>query len=198
MSEKIGSNAAREIDKMVERVARKAGYTGTGEMGYRDLLQAKLEQKREKLRRKADRYRRKLSLKPRNTDFAEEIRTYLTDGLRDLMAEGHTEEEAIKMTLEKFDEAELAHGFEAFVSEFEGFGMEEWMKDWHRHGGEAVGLFYAGFLFLGVAAGGLFGYIFGHSWISTGIGLAVGVVTGLGLGLLSNGLISLGTGREKA
>jgi hypothetical protein len=106
----LSRETMQRIDKLVERVARKAGYSGQEEMTYKEHLQAKFEQERNKLARQYQKYRRKLSLKPRRTDFAEEIKTYLRDGLLDLMKEGYPEEEALKITMDKFDEAEL-NGF---------------------------------------------------------------------------------------
>jgi len=52
---------------------------------------------------------------------------------------------------------------------------------------EAIGLFYAAFLFSGVGIGLLVGFITEHL-IFGGI---IGLIFGLGLGLLSHGVISL-------
>ncbi len=190
MTDNLSREGHGRIEKMVERVARKAGYTGRENMTYKELLQAKLEQKRGKLKGKLDRYRRKLSMKPGNTDFAEEIRTYLKDGVIDLMEEGHSEENAIEITLKKFDEAELSQSFDGFVRAFGGFGMEEWMTDWYAKNGEAIGLFYAAFVVLGTTLGAFGGYLLGRTWQNTLIGLAVGLFSGVGLGLLSNAILA--------
>lgn len=183
----------QKIDKLVERVARKAGYSEKEEMTYKEHLQAKFERERDKLARKFQKYRRKLSLRPRRTDFAEEIKTYLRDGLLDLMKEGYSEEEALRITMDKFDEAELNSSFEEFMQEFDGFGVEEYMhiEKWYRENGEAIGLFYASTFILGLTLGAFFGYISGYSLVSAGIGLAVGCGVGISLGLLSHGIIVL-------
>lgn len=78
MSKVLSAAALEKIDKMVERVARKAGYTGKENMTYKEILQAKFEQERAKMQSKINKYRRKLSWKSEDTDFAEEIRTYLS------------------------------------------------------------------------------------------------------------------------
>ncbi len=183
----------QSIDSLVERVARKAGYTDKDDMTYKEHLQAKYEQKREKLQRKVRKYKHKFSLKPsRRSDFAEEIRTYLKDGLADLMLEGYSEEEALRITMEKFDEAELKASFEEFAKEFEGFGMQEYMHDaeWYAKNGESIGLFYAAFLVLGLTFGALAGYLIGHQWYTAVIGLFAGLFVGVGCGLLSNAIIA--------
>jgi hypothetical protein len=64
---------------------------------------------------------------------------------------------------------------------------------------EAIGLFYAGFLFFGVAAGGLAGYLggggreafFAGGWADTLIGVLIGGVVGIGCGMLSNAVLAL-------
>jgi len=189
----LSREAMQKIDRLVERVARKAGYSDQEEMTYKEHLQAKFEQERDKLVQKYQKYRRKLSLKPRRTDFAEEIKTYLRDGLIDLMKEGYPEEEALKIAMDKFDEAELNSSFKEFMREFDGFGVEEYvqLELWHRENGEAIGLFYAAPFIMGITLGTFFGYISGHSLVSTGIGLAVGCGAGIGVGLLSHGIIVL-------
>jgi hypothetical protein len=189
MTDNVSQEAAKRIETMVERVAQKAGYTGRQNMTYKELLQAKLQQKRDKAKNKIGGYRRKLSLKPGNADFAEEIRTYLTDGLVDLMKEGRTEAEAIEITLKKFDEAELNESFDDFAKAFGGFGMKEWSAVRSTKADEAAGLFYAAFVVLGSTLGALVGWLLGGTWQVTLIGLGVGLFTGVGLGLLSNAII---------
>jgi F0F1-type ATP synthase assembly protein I len=197
LNDNLSREAAGKIDKMVERVALKAGYTGRENMTYKEHLQAKFEQKRSKAERKLNKYKHKFSLKPSNADFAEEIRTYLQDGLHDLMKEGHSEEEALRITMEKFDEAELKNSFDDFAKEFGGFGMEEFQDSmqWYSKNGEAIGLFYAAFIILGLVIGALAGYFIGHTWLTGAIGLAVGLFTGVGCGLLSNAIITLKRGK---
>lgn len=202
MNNMLSREVQEKINNMVERVARKAGYTGKENMGYKEhlqnkyeqqYLQAKYEKQRDKFERKLNKYRHKISIKPSNTDFAEEIKTYLQDGLIDLMNEGYSEEEALKITMEKFDEADLKENFDEFVNAFEGFGMENYYEitDWYTKNGETIGLFYAAFLFLGMGLGALSGYLFGHTWLNTLIGFGAGLFIGLSLGLLSHGLLTL-------
>lgn len=196
----LSRETAKELDRLVERVARKSGYSG-GEETYKEHLQRKLEQKLDKAKRTLDHYRHKFSLRSTNQDFADEIKTYLSDGIADLMAEGMSEAEALRVTKEKFDEAELAGSFDEFMNEFDDFGLEQWQKQnqlWYMRHGESVGLFYAGFMMLGMVFGALIGFLTSGGvpaflpqggWVYTIIGLAVGLFTGLGLGMLSNAII---------
>ncbi len=190
MNEALSRETNQKLARMVERVARKAGYTGQGDLTYREHLQLKLDQNREKLERKVKKYRHKFSLHPKKTDFAEEIETYLRDGLMDLMKEGHSEEDALKITMEKFDEAEDKGDFEDMMHTFDNFGMNEHWPQWFEDSGEAIGLLYAAFVILGLTVGGLIGYLSGHTLISVLAGIGVGLGIGIGLGLLSHGIFS--------
>ena len=188
--DKLNKETHKELDRLVERVARKFGYTD-GERTYKEHLQIKIERNRNKLSNKIEKYRHKFSLKPGNQDFTEELRTYLSDGLRDLMAQGLTEDEALRITMEKFDEAELKESFGEFMKEFEevGWGETEMkLRDWYVQYGEIVGLFYGAFLILGITSGALVGFLVGHTLKSVLIGLAAGGGFGIGFGLLSNAL----------
>lgn len=172
MSKKLSVDAMERIDGMVERVARKAGFTGKGDMTYQELLHQKFEQQ----------YGNMLRVK----DFTEEIKTYLKDGLQELMEEGYSEEEAISMTLEKIDEAELKDTFAEFAKAFEGLDIQDYAKKRAKRSEDVTGLLYGFFVMIGLASGTLVGYIFGHSWLSTIAGLFIGAFLGVALGMLSH------------
>ena len=193
MDKNLSREAQEKIDKMVERVARKSGYSDRENMTYKEHIQAKFEHMQTKVENKYKKYRKKFSMKPRASDFSDEIRTYLQDGLIDLMKEGHSEEEAIKITMDKFDDAELNENFYEFIEEFGGFGMEDYKKttEWYAKNGETIGLFYAAFVMFGMVLGTFLGYIIGHTLINILIGFGMGLFTGVGCGLLSNAIISM-------
>lgn len=116
------------------------------------------------------------------------------------MNEGYSEDEAIKITMEKFDEAELNNnGFQEFIDAFGGFGldncneMQKWY--WYEKNGEAIGLFYATFVVLGTAIGAFSGYMYGHTLANIAINAGLGFSIGVGLGLLSHAIIALKNGR---
>lgn len=185
----LSRETLQKLDKLVERVARKAGYTGHGGLSYEEHLQSGFE--RGKHSQRNSHSRRKPGTKSSRKDLAEEIRTYLRDGLTDLMKEGHSEKEALQITLDKFDEAELRPDFDGFLEAFDGFGIEEYTEEWYMVNGEVIGLFYAGFVFLGLTVGGFTGYLASRSLIDAAIGLAFGGCIGIGLGLFSHAAIVL-------
>jgi len=199
MSERnLSQKTERELDQLVQRVARKSGYAGGGET-YKEHLQRKLDEKMQRVRAKMDRYKHKFSLEPSDRDFADEIQTYLRDGVAELMAQGKTEEEALRLTEEKFDVAELRNSFDDFMGEFDDFGVEAWKMDQQIYieNGGSIGLLYGAFELLGIVFGALIGFLCGggvpqftaNGWIYTLIGLAVGVLSGTALGLLSNAVV---------
>lgn len=179
----LSKDTNKKIDDLVRRAAKKAGYNG-GELTYQEHLQMKVERVKKKFNAKVQKQKDKLGIGRKNNDIAEEIKTYLSDSIIDLMAEGHTEEEALKITLQQFDEAELKPDFDSFMHEFNDFGMEENME-WYSKNGEAIGLFFAAFTVLGITLGALIGYFIATSWIGAIFGGASGMFIGVGLGLLS-------------
>ncbi len=197
MSEKkLSSETMRAIDELVKRVARKSGYRDTNSSSYKEHLQSHLQNHFErgshKFNQKMERFQKHFDDgRPSGMDFAEEIKSYICDGIIDLMSEGHSEEEALKMTMEKFDEAESANNFEGFSRVFNDFGLRDqaFMAKWYAKNGEKIGLFYAAFLILGVSIGGLVGFVAGKTLLNTIVGLVAGAGIGIGAGLLSHAKI---------
>ncbi|MEK4496015.1 hypothetical protein [Ureibacillus sp. FSL W8-0352] len=64
---------------------------------------------------------------------------------------------------------------------------------------EAIGFFYAAFMFIGVYIGTLIGFIasggkemfFSGGWIDVLVGMIIGGIIGIGFGLISNAIILL-------
>ncbi|MDR2734742.1 MAG: permease prefix domain 1-containing protein [Spirochaetota bacterium] len=193
---KLSDAAMRKIDELVERVAKKAGYSGAGEQGFKYAFAFDGFGKHY---HKAGRASFPHKGKPhchdwgRGRDFAEEIRAYLADGILDLMADGHSEEEALKMTLDKFGEAEIKEDFSALFDAFDGFGIQaQQIASWYVKNGEVLGLFYAAFALLGIVTGAFLGYLLsGCDWISAMIGAGFGSGFGVSFGLLSHALLRL-------
>lgn len=164
----LSREAMARIDAMVEQIARKAGFTGSEDMTYQELIQARFEQQYGRIK-----------------DFTEEIKTYLKDGLLDLIEEGYSEDEAMAITMEKFDEAELKSTFADFANALEGFGpLMDKSSVYTKQSQDIVDLFYPIFILGGMALGLLAGYLMGGSWLSAITGLLAGVFIGIVLALL--------------
>jgi len=189
----LSNQAADQLSRLVERLVR-----ASGQDSYQAHIKRKVAQSRQKLQRKMDKARTKLGRGPEDKDLAEEIHQYLTEAVNDLMAEGHSEADAIKAMAQRFDQAEATPGFAGFAAAFNDFGLVEAYalaaSDPTSPEGarlEAVGLFYGGFLILGLAAGSTLGWLAGRNWVTMGVGTAAGAGTGIALGLLSNAVITL-------
>jgi hypothetical protein len=202
MQHKLSDAAMRKIDELVDRVAKKAGYGGAGEQDFKygfslDGLGEQIERSIEQAFHQKG-HRRHIHKSGRKhyggrRDFAEEIRTYLADGILDLMEEGHSEEEALKMTMDKFDDAEMKEDFSALLETFDGFGIQEGTQEiasWYIRNGEVMGLLYGFFFLFGVVVGGFLGYLLGD-WVSAAIGAGFGAAFGIVFGLLSHALLRL-------
>ena len=115
----ISHETAAELERLVKRVTHKTGYSNLEEQ-YMEQLNRQLDQKFEQI------------------NFAEEIRTYLKDGISDLRDEGYSEKEALQMTLKKFDEADIQEDFSDFMRSFNDFGMAQWELNVNGNNGVAA------------------------------------------------------------
>lgn len=162
----LSKETSKELEKLVERVVKKSGFA-TKEITFEKYINDK---------------------KNKSKDFKEEIKTYLYDSILDLMEDGMTESDALSKTTKQFDMAELMPEMETFMKEFNDFGMELDEEWYAKHG--AVGSFYGGFIILGITLGTLIGFLTTGTILSCLIGAGFGLFIGVGLGLISQGIIS--------
>lgn len=183
----------RETLDQIRKFAKEQSqhYLDEAEMTYMERLRRKTGQTRDKIMSKLAKFkgRSETALEAQN-----DMILYMSDYMKDLMAEGLSEQEAFeraKKDLEfRSDSAKSADLQDRFAAYYENLDPAD-------H--EAVGLFYAGFLFFGVAVGGLTGFLGGGGreaflsggWVDTLIGIAVGGTIGIGCGLISNAVIAL-------
>ncbi len=191
MDSKLSRETLSQVDKMVERVGRKAGYTGRENMSYKEILQDKIERSKSKLDAKVKKYKRKLSVNPSDRDFAEEIRVYLIDSIKALMDEGYSEEDAVRVSREKFDETEGISSFEEYFDAWEKFGLDRnGTMEWYIEQGETIGLFMAAFVVLGLTLGAFVSFLAGAVWQTILICTCAGLLLGVGGGLLAMAILS--------
>jgi hypothetical protein len=192
----------KKIDELVARVAKKAGYTSGDMEDFFESLGAGIEDAGRRFHHKHPHHRcRHPRHRPHHQhrchkhagqrDFAEEIRAYIADGIHDLMGEGHAEEDALRITMDKFDEAESKDDFKDFFADFDGFGIGKKIAVWHIENGVTLGLFYASSIVFGVTLGTLLGYLLGSDLATLGIGAAFGLFFGISIGLFSHAVLTL-------
>jgi len=186
-------NFSNEIKEKMNQFAKEQSqyYLEEAEMTYLEKLKYKTSQFRNKITAKL------AKLKSHSDMFIEaqnDMILYMSDYMKDLMEQGLSEQEAferakeeLKFRSETTDAADLKKRFAEY---YENLNPEQY---------EAIGLFYAGFLFFGVAIGALTGFLvsggkemfYSGGWIDTLIGVAIGGIIGIGLGLMSHGIIIL-------
>jgi hypothetical protein len=155
----------------------------------------------EKLREKTSRTKRKIGAKlarfkgssDKGIEAQNDMALYMGDYMGDLVAQGLSEQEAFARASEALaaDASERADDLHArFRQYYENRDPADY---------EATGLFYGGFLFLGLAAGLLVGFLASggvpaflrEGWIYTLVGAGAGVLIGLGLGQISNAVVTV-------
>lgn len=184
---------SHEMKDKINQFAREQSqhYLEEAEMTYMEKLKRKTGQTRNKVAAKLAKFksRSETSLEAQN-----DMILYMSDYMNDLIAEGFSEEEAFGRAKEELK----------FPSETEkSADLQERFAEYYKNCDpvdyEAIGLFYAGFLFFGLSAGALIGFLGGGGretflsggWIDTLIGVGVGTIVGIGLGLISNAIILL-------
>ncbi len=165
-------------------------YLEEAEMTYLEKLQAKTNQTKHKIGRKLARFKG-------SSDQALEARNdmivYMSDYMNDLVSKGLSEQEAF----EKAKEELSASGDSDFHADFQEH-IRQYYENRDPADYEAIGLFYGGFLFLGVAIGALIGFLASggvpqflqDGWIYTLIGTGVGAIIGIGLGEISHAIVA--------
>ena len=164
-------------------------YLEEAEMTYLEKLRAKTSQTKRKIGKKLARFKN-------NSDQALDARNdmilYMSDYMNDLMSKGLSEQEAFA----KAEEELSSSGNSDFHPE-----LQERFRQYYENRDpadyEAVGLFYGGFMFLGIAVGALIGFLASggvpaflqEGWIYTLVGTGAGAIIGIGLGEISHALV---------
>lgn len=184
---------SREVKEKMNQFAQEQSqhYLEEAEMTYMEKLRRKTGQAKNKLLKKLAKFknRSETSLEAQN-----DMIIYMSDYMNDLIAGGLSEREALERA-----KADLAFRSETARSSDLQERFERYFENRDPADYEAIGLFYAGFLFLGSAIGALVGFLgsggrgnfLAGGWIDTLTGVVVGAVIGIGMGLISNAIITL-------
>lgn len=130
----------------------------------------------------------------KNQEAQEDLMSYMSDYVQDLVAEeGISEADA-------FERAKAAFSVENPNNPLL-HSEAEWLYYGEPAVAEAIGLYYAAFMFIGLALGALVGVILQMVVLKESIGVLFFIVTGIGLmlglalGMMKNAQISLGRDR---
>ncbi|GIP36583.1 hypothetical protein [Paenibacillus sp. J2TS4] len=184
---------SRELKEKMNQFAKEQSqhYLEEAEMTYMEKLRRKTGQAKSKIMAKLEKFksRSETSLEAQN-----DMIIYMSDYMNDLIAEGLSEREAFERAKEdltfRSETAKSSDLQEQFAKYFENRDPADY---------EAIGLFYAGFMFLGSSIGALVGFLgsggrekfLTGGWIDTLTGVIVGATIGIGMGLISNAIITL-------
>lgn len=183
----------RETQHQINQFAREQSefYLNEAEMTYLEKLRRKAGTTRSKVTHKIARFK---NTSDQSRAVQDDMVLYMNDYMNDLMANGMSEQAAFEKARTDLSFASQSEQSVDLHERFQQYYQNRDPADY-----EAVGLFYGGFLLLGVAAGGLIGFRSGGGlpaflnagWINTLIGVATGGLIGIALGQISNAAIAL-------
>jgi hypothetical protein len=186
-------NFNQETRKKIEQFAKEQSqyYLQEAEMTYMEKLRQEIGRGKKKVRSALGKLR---SRSEASLEAENDMVLYMSDYMNDLIAEGLSEQEAFERAK---DELKFRSETEKSADLQERFARYIESRDPADY--EAIGLFYAAFIFLGVSIGGFIGFLssggrmmfLASGWIDTLIGTGVGLGIGLGLGLISNAILVL-------
>jgi len=178
----LSTKTEKEIQKFVKNISLNAGIISSDNRTYMEEVKFNINHAKQELKQNVEQFKAdtkdflsKLRVSSiQNDEFQEEIQTHIKDHVNELVANGMNEEEALKIVLSEFEGIDF--------SELNQKKGENQMTKSDERMYEAIGVFYAGFLFIGGAVGFLTG-----SWK----GAILGCVIGIGMGLISHGITAV-------
>lgn len=184
---------SRETQEKIKRFAKEQSqnYLEEAEMTYMEKLRRKSGQTKDKIGRKLSRFK---GHSDKGLEAQNDMVLYMSDHMNDLMSQGLTEQEAFEKASEAMKQGSGSEQSANFNER-----LRQYIENRDLAAQEVIGVFYGGLMFIGMAAGGLIGYLAGGGriaflsggWIDTVIGVGVGLFVGLGLGLISHGIIAM-------
>lgn len=184
---------SREIQERINRFTKEQSqnYLQDAEMTYIEKLRKKSGQTKRKIDKQLSKFKGRSD---QGREAQDDMILYMSDYMNDLMSQGLTEQEAFNKASEELQFASNSEQSEDLNERFQQYYENRDPADY-----EAIGLFYGGFLFLGLGIGGLTGFLtgggyeafFDTGWIDTAIGSGVGIIIGIGLGQITNAIIAL-------
>lgn len=182
---------SHEIQQKINRFAKEQAqlYLEEAEMTYLEKLRRKTGQTKREIGRKLARFK---GSSEQGREAQNDMILYMSDYISDLISQGLSEQDAFERAKEELsasgDSNRHAELHDRLRQYYENLGPEYV---------EAVGLLYGGFLFIGIVAGTLVGYVtsggrpefLSGGWIDTLIGTGAGAFLGIALGLISNAIV---------
>lgn len=164
-------------------------YLEEAEMTYLEKLRRKTGQTRQKIGKKLARFK---GSSEQGREAQNDMILYMSDYMNDLVSRGLSEQEAFEKAKE---ELSTSGDSELHTDLHERF--RQYYENTDPAAYETIGLFYGGFLFIGLTVGSLVGYVtsggrpafMNGGWIDTLVGTGVGMLIGIGLGQISHAIV---------
>lgn len=182
---------SHEIQQKINQFAKDHAqhYLEEAEMTYLEKLRRKTGQTKRKLGKKLARFK---GSSDQGREAQNDMILYMSDYMKDLMSQGMSEQEAFEKAKEKLS-ASGDSDFHASIHE----RIQQYYENRDPADYEAIGLFYGGFLFIGLIIGAGIGYVtsggrsefLNGGWIDTLVGTGIGAFLGIGLGQISHAII---------
>jgi len=186
-------NFSDEIREKIKQFAREQSryYLEEAEMTYMEKLQQKIGKTKSRFIDKLSKLKSRSNM---SLDIQNDLILYMSDYMKDLMEKGLSEQEAFERAKE-----ELKYSSESTRTSDLQDRFAEYYKNYDPVDYEVIGLFIAGFMFLGLSIGALSGFIasggremfLSGGWIDTLIGGVAGTIIGLGLGQIAHAVVVL-------
>jgi len=186
-------NFSDEVREKIKQFAKEQSqhYLEEAEMTYLEKLHHKIGQTKSRFTNKLSKLKSHSNV---SLDVQNDLILYMSDCMKDLMEKGFSEQEAFERAKE-----ELKYSSESTRTADLHDRFAEYYKNYDPADYEVIGLFDAGFMFLGLSIGALSGFIasggremfLSGGWIDTLIGGAAGIIIGLGIGQISHAIIVL-------
>ena len=183
----VSERSKDEINQFAK--AQALHYLDIAEMTYLEKVKAKGQNARHRAARKLKRF------KPGSDDAAEvqnDLILYMHDYMEDMLSQGIPEAEALERAKKDLRASEQSDA-QSLMQE----KIMKYIEERDPATDEAIGLFYGGFVLLGLLLGALIGYLGGGGrelflsggWIDTLVGTGVGLLLGAGAGMISHGIL---------
>lgn len=180
-----------EIQQKINQFSKEQAqlYLEEAEMTYLEKLRKKTGQTKREISRKLARFK---GSSEQGREAQNDMILYMSDYIQDLISQGLSEQEAFERAKGEMS----APGNSDHHADLQD-RLQQYYENLDPVNVEVVGLFYGGFLFIGIVIGSLIGYVtsggrsefLNGGWIDTLIGTGAGAFLGIALGLISNAIV---------
>ena len=181
---------SKETMENIQKFAKEnaSGYLSDAELSVFERLAKKGDRAKSKIIKNVSRLK---VTSDQSKEAADDLSVYMEDYIEDLVSEGHTEEEAFELAKKTLSSKEGNDFHEDIQEKYKQYYLNRDLGEQ-----EAIGLYYGGFLFLGLVLGAAVGAVLGiavftgNFWSAMGTCIGIGAAIGLALGMIKHASIA--------